>query len=168
MSHRTLKLSVALQLSRLGWHEAKEEFIKSLASNESNYLTTLDFLWHRGRTGKCVADKEADTTLCINLTSKCNIPRGVPGLLKGSRAAWTLLLPYIHLHHTPLVQPRTIKCHQHHSDLWPQPTELGGERHRGVVPGKWHRTARAGFPNGFARRDERVKALAPKQHRCFT
>lgn len=142
MSHWTLKLSVALQLSRLCWHEAKEEFIKSQASNESNCLTPLDFSWHRGRTGKCVADNVADTTLCINLTSKCNIPPGIAGLSKGSSTdGWTLFLPYIHLHHTPIVQSRAIKCPQHHSNLWPQPAELGGERHGGVVPGKWHRTA---------------------------
>lgn len=69
MSHWTLKLSVALQLSRLGWHEAKEEFIKSQASNKSNYLTTLDFSWHRGRTGKCVADKEAEPSALTLLPS---------------------------------------------------------------------------------------------------
>lgn len=156
---------MALQLSRLWWHEAKEEFIKSQASNESNYLTTLDFPWHRGWTGKCVADNEADTTLCINLTSKGNIP---PGLSKGHRTGWKHFIPYTHFHQTPTVQPSTIKCHQHHLELWTHPARLGGQRDPGVVPGKWHRIGQDGFPNHFSRRDERVKALAPKQHHCFT
>lgn len=113
----------------------------------------------------------------FTLTSKCNIqPRQIPGFTDGNRQlnehSFSLTdLPIwdIHLHQTTVIQSSTLHCLL----APPKPLNTAYKARWTDVLLCWTRkmaencTSRSSISNGFTRRDERVKALAPKQHHCF-
>lgn len=108
---------------------------------------------------------------------KCNTqPRQIAGFTNGNsqlkeRCSSLTDLPIwdIHLHQTTIIQSSTLHCHL--APLKPPNTAYKARRTEVLLSCTrkvaLNCTSRSSISNSFTRRDERVKALAPKQHRCF-